>query len=153
VRGCWRCGIVEAPSFIVVFGLVVDNDFHFFCKIEEFILRVLKIVFNGEGFKDVVEGLFFEINAQFGEGIVKTSAPILGATFARGKPCGSSFTSRIFSSATSLTASRTITCAVSSVPSIVNTLAPFTSATTWLLVTTYPSGNGHPVPCDVGYTG
>ena len=83
MRGCWRCGIVEAPSFIVVFGLVVDNDFHFFCKIEEFILRVLKIVFNGEGFKDVVEGLFFEINAQFGEGIVKTSAPILGATFAR----------------------------------------------------------------------
>jgi|GEM_PF-2399766 len=58
---------VAALAPVGVSGLVVDDDFHFFCKIEELVLRVLKIVLDGEGFKDVVEGLFFEVNAQFGK--------------------------------------------------------------------------------------
>jgi hypothetical protein len=51
-----------------IFGLVVDDDFHFFGEVEEFILGVDKIVLDDEGFQDGVEGLFFEIDAQFGKG-------------------------------------------------------------------------------------
>ncbi len=68
---------VIALAPVGIFGLVINNDLYLLGKRDELILRIFKIILDGEGFQDVVEGLLFKIDAHIGEGFLLFSDGVI----------------------------------------------------------------------------
>jgi len=59
---------VVAAILVCVLGLVINDSLHRFRQDNQLVLRVFEVVLPGERFQNVVESLFFEIDAHVREG-------------------------------------------------------------------------------------